>query len=127
MIAPFPSGEVVTIPRHVPARTVESQLTSGTFEEEQVFTSEHADAAERARTDFMVAVQAVSAGGGGRNGHVRGHDIWWVGVLASVEAAVRLARGDGPAKTGVLSAAEAFPAAPFLRTLEQLDALTMAV
>ncbi|GAA3443393.1 saccharopine dehydrogenase NADP-binding domain-containing protein [Planomonospora venezuelensis] len=127
MIAPFPSGEVVTIPRHVPARAVESQLTASTFEEEQVFTSQDADAAARARTEFTVAVQATAPGGGGRTGHVRGRDIWWVGALASVEAAVRLAAGEGPAKPGVLGAAEAFPATPFLRLLEGLGAFTLTV
>ncbi|WP_113703157.1 saccharopine dehydrogenase NADP-binding domain-containing protein [Nonomuraea lactucae] len=125
MIAPFPSGEVVTIPRHVPARTVESQLTSSTFEEEQIFTSQDASPAERARSEFTVAVRATSPGGGGRNGHVRGEDIWRAGVLASVEGAVRLLRGDGPPEAGVLSSAEAFPAEPFLRRLEDLGAFSL--
>ncbi|GIH93961.1 saccharopine dehydrogenase NADP-binding domain-containing protein [Planobispora siamensis] len=127
MIAPFPSGEMVTIPRHVPVRTVESQLTSSTFEEEQVFTSVDADAAERARTEFMVALQAVAAGGGGRNAHIRGSDIWWVGAVASVEAALLLAEGRETAKAGVLSAAEAFHALPFLRRMEELGAFTLTV
>ncbi|MEU4225599.1 saccharopine dehydrogenase NADP-binding domain-containing protein [Nonomuraea sp. NPDC026600] len=127
MIAPFPSGEVVTIPRHVPARVVESQLTASTFEEEQIFTSQDATPADRARTDFMIAVQITSPGGGGRNGHVRGSDIWWVGALASVAAAIRLTRGEGPQKTGVLSAAEAFPAEPFLRQMEELGAFTLSL
>ncbi|GAA1365924.1 saccharopine dehydrogenase NADP-binding domain-containing protein [Streptomyces beijiangensis] len=125
VIAPFPSGEIVTIPRHIPARTVEAQLTSSTFEEEQIFSSEDATPEERARTDFMVAVQVVGASGGGRNGHVRGHDIWRVGALASVVAATLLTSGEGPSKTGVLSAAEAFPAADFLRRLEALEAFTL--
>ncbi|GGS61490.1 saccharopine dehydrogenase [Planobispora rosea] len=127
MIAPFPSGEVVTIPRHVPARTVESQLTASTFEEEQVFTSVDASAEARSQTEFTVAVQAVASAGGGRNGNVRGRDIWWAGALASVEAAVRLAGGEGPAKPGVLSAAEAFPATPFLRMLEDRGAFTLTL
>jgi saccharopine dehydrogenase-like NADP-dependent oxidoreductase len=126
MIAPFPSGEVVTIPRHVPARTVESQLTSRTFEEEQVFTSERASAAERAQTDFTVAVQ-VTSDTGHRAGHVSGRDIWRVGAVASVEAALCLADGKGPAKAGVLSAAEAFPAGPFLYALERLGAFRVTV
>jgi hypothetical protein len=81
---------------------------------------------ERAQTDFTVAIQATLANGH-RAGHVSGHDIWWVGAVASVEAALGLADGKGPAKTGVLSAAEAFPAAPFLRALEQLGAFTITV
>ena len=126
MIAPFPSSDVVTIPRHVPARQVEAQLTAHTFTEEQVFTSEQADPADRARTDFTVAVQAI-AGHGSRAGQVSGHDLWRAGALASVEAAVRLAAGQGPDRSGVLSPAEAFPAEPFLRTLERLGAFQVSL
>jgi saccharopine dehydrogenase-like NADP-dependent oxidoreductase len=125
MIAPFPSGEMVTIPRHVPARTVESQLTASTFEEPQIFTSQDAPPEDRARTEFMVAVQVVAEGGGGRTAHLRGRDIWWVGALASADAAVRIARGDGPGKAGVLATAEAFEAGPFLRRLAALGAFEM--
>lgn len=126
MIAPFPSGEMVTIPRHVPAQAVESQLTAATFEEAQIFTSQDATAEERAQTDFMVAVQAISTGGGGRNAHARGRDIWRAGALVSVEAAVRIVNGEGPGKAGVLAAAEAFPAVPFLRGLAELGAFELA-
>ncbi|MDA0636489.1 saccharopine dehydrogenase NADP-binding domain-containing protein [Nonomuraea sp. MCN248] len=127
MIAPFPSGEMVTIPRHVPARTVESQLTASTFEEEQVFTSQEASPEERARTTFMVAAQVVAEGGGGRTAHLRGRDIWWVGALASADAAVRLVGGDGPGKSGVLSTAEAFEAEPFLRRLAAQGAFELSL
>ncbi|NGO09348.1 NAD(P)H-binding protein [Streptomyces sp. HC44] len=120
-IVPFPSGEVVTVPRHVPARAVEVQLTSSTFEEEQIFSSVDVSPEERAQTEFTVAVQVTGSSGGGRNAHVRGRDIWRVGALVSVEAAVQLASGEGPEKTGVLSPAEAFPAAAFLRRLAELD------
>ncbi|MFG1945225.1 saccharopine dehydrogenase NADP-binding domain-containing protein [Nonomuraea sp. NPDC048826] len=127
MIAPFPSGEMVTIPRHVPARTVESQLTASTFEEEQIFTSQDAAPEERARTAFMVAVQVVAEGGGGRTAHLRGGDIWWVGALASADAAVRLLRGEGPGKAGVLATAEAFEAEPFLRRMAALGAFELTL
>jgi hypothetical protein len=126
MIAPFPSCEVVTVPRHVPARSVLSLLTASTFEEEQVFTSEHADDAERARSEFTVAVRVTSAAGD-RVGQVSGRDIWGVSSICSVEAALRLAGGGGPAKPGVLSPAEAFPATPFLRTLERLGAFELTL
>jgi short subunit dehydrogenase-like uncharacterized protein len=126
-IVPFPSGEVVSIPRHVPARTVEVQLTASTFEEEQIFTSVDVSPEERARTEFTVAVQVTAASGGGRNAHVRGRDIWKAGAVASVEAAVQLARGEGTSKTGVLAPAEAFPAAGFLRRLAELGAFTLAL
>ncbi|MDG4859931.1 saccharopine dehydrogenase NADP-binding domain-containing protein [Streptomyces sp. T-3] len=126
-LAPFPSGEVVTIPRHVPARTVESQLTSSTFEEPQIFTSLDATPAERARTDFMIAVQTVATGGGGRNAHVTGHDIWRAGALASVEGALQLVRGEVTPKSGVLAAAEVFPARAFLTRMQELDAVSTLV
>lgn len=107
MIAPIPSSDVVTIPRHVATREVEAQLTARTFEEEQAFTSEHVDAATRAGSDFTVAVQAITADGG-RAGQVSGHDLWRASAVASVEAAVRLADGRGPGGGGVFSPAEAF-------------------
>ncbi|NEB76339.1 NAD(P)H-binding protein [Streptomyces sp. SID14478] len=121
-LVPFPSGEVVTVPRHVPARTVEVQLTSSTFEEEQIFTSVDASPEERARTEFTVAVQVLRTGGGGVNAHVRGRDIWRAGALASVEAVLRLTGGEGPRKAGVFSPAESFPAGPFLRSLAEQGA-----
>jgi hypothetical protein len=119
MIAPVPFPEAVTVPRHVPAREVETMLTARTFEEEPVFTSEDADAGLRAQTDFTIAVQAL-ADHGGRAGQLNGHDLWRAGALASVEAAVRLIGGEVTAKGGVLSPGEAFPAEPLLRALERL-------
>ncbi|HZE32021.1 MAG TPA: saccharopine dehydrogenase NADP-binding domain-containing protein [Actinoallomurus sp.] len=126
MITPMPFPEVITVPRHVPAREVEAMLTSGTFEEERVFDSEDADAETRAQSDFTVAVQAI-ADHGARAGQVSGHDLWRAGALASVEAALRLVGGEAPAKSGVLSVSEAFPAGPFLRALEHLGAFTVTL
>jgi short subunit dehydrogenase-like uncharacterized protein len=122
MIAPIPSSDVVTIPRHVAVREVEAQLTARTFEEEQAFTSEHVDAATRAGSEFTVAVQAITADGG-RAGQVSGRDLWRVSAVASVQAAVRLA--DGRHGSGVFSPAEAFPAEPYLRELERLGLFTV--
>jgi len=132
MIGPFPTGDAVTIPRHVPTREVEVLLTASTFAEPQVFTSEHVDATERAQTAFTVAVQ-VEAGGRSRTAHLTGHDIWWAGAVASVEAALDLALDGPPAadrpapKPGVRSPAEAFPAEPFLRRLEELGAFVLSL
>ncbi|TQS39538.1 saccharopine dehydrogenase NADP-binding domain-containing protein [Cryptosporangium phraense] len=126
MIGPFPTGDAVTIPRHVPTRDVEVLLTASTFAEPQVFTSEHVDAAERAQTAFTVAVDVRTASGH-RLTHLTGHDIWWAGAVASVEAALDLALdGKAPgASSGVHSPAEAFPAGPFLRRLEDLGAFAL--
>ncbi|SEF85263.1 Saccharopine dehydrogenase NADP binding domain-containing protein [Nonomuraea solani] len=125
MIAPVPFSEVLTVPRHTPAQRVEAQLTAHTFEEEQAFTSEHVDAATRAGSAFTVAVQVIT-GTGGRAGQARGHDLWRMSALTSVEAAVRLADGHGPGP-GVFGPAEAFPAGPFLRDLERLGLLTLTL
>jgi hypothetical protein len=67
---------------------------------------------------------AARLAGGGRTGHLSGHDIWRAGVLLSVEAALRLARGQGPAQGGVFSTAEAFPAASMLQDLDTLGAFS---
>ncbi|WP_327092596.1 saccharopine dehydrogenase NADP-binding domain-containing protein [Nonomuraea sp. NBC_01738] len=121
MIAPIPSSDVVTIPRHVRARRVEAQLTADTFTEEHAFTSEHADPATRAGSSFMVAVQAVTPGGP-LAGQVSGRDLWRASALTSVEAAVRLAEGHEP---GVFGPSEAFAAQPYLRDLEKLGLFTL--
>ncbi|MFI7700439.1 saccharopine dehydrogenase NADP-binding domain-containing protein [Nonomuraea sp. NPDC049480] len=126
MIAPVPFSEVVTVPRHVPARRVEAQLTAHTFEEEQAFTSEHVDAETRAGSGFTVAVQVIVEGGGAA-GQVAGRDLWRLSALASVEAAVRLADGHGPGRPGVYGPAEAFPPGPFLRDLERLGLFTLTL
>ncbi|GAA2094125.1 saccharopine dehydrogenase NADP-binding domain-containing protein [Streptomyces albiaxialis] len=122
-LTPFPSFEPLTVPRHVPTRNVDMMLTSSTFEEPDVFESEDLDDDTRAATDFMVAGQAIYEGGN-RAGDLRGHDLWRAAAVASVEAAVRVADGDGPAKTGVLAPAEAFPAREFLEALEARGVLT---
>jgi short subunit dehydrogenase-like uncharacterized protein len=126
MIAPVPFYEVFSIPRHVPAQNVEAMLTSRTFEDEQVFTSESVTADVRAQTEFTVAVQVI-AGHESRAGQVAGHDLWRAAALASVEGAHRLAVGRGPAKGGVLSPAEAFQPTPFLRALEQHGAFELSL
>jgi hypothetical protein len=73
---------------------------------------------------FVIAVQATGRSGGGRTGHLTGRDIWRAGALLSVEAALRLARGQGPAEGGVFSTAEAFPATSMLQDLDTLGAFS---
>jgi short subunit dehydrogenase-like uncharacterized protein len=126
MIAPVPFPEAVTIPRHSTVRTVEAQLTADTFTEDGTFDSEHVDTTTRAASRFTVAVQAIGAEES-RAGQATGHDLWRAGALASVEAAVRLAEGEGPPRTGVLSPAQAFPAEGLLRRLERLGAFTVTL
>lgn len=124
VLTPFPSCDIVTIPRHVAVRDLDLMLTSATFEEDGVFDSEDLDAESRARTDFTVAVQTVATPPGAA-GHASGHDLWRMAALASVEGAIRLA--GGAARPGVLAPAEAFPAEPFLRDLEKLGAFTLTL
>ncbi|QIS13000.1 saccharopine dehydrogenase NADP-binding domain-containing protein [Nocardia arthritidis] len=126
VIAPVPYPEVLTVPRHTPVREVEVMLTARTFEEDDVFNSADIDPEARAATEFTIAVQAISAHGG-YAGHLGGRDLWRAAALASVTAADRLAFGEGPGKAGVLTPAEAFRARPFLHTLEQLGAITVAL
>ncbi|MEU5952453.1 saccharopine dehydrogenase NADP-binding domain-containing protein [Streptomyces sp. NPDC047525] len=126
MIAPFPSFETVTVPRHVPVRNIDLMLSTSAFEATDAFASEHIGAAERAGTDFTVAVQAMWEGGAAA-GQLTGHDLWRAGALASVEAAVRIAEGRGPTKTGVLAPGEAFGAEEFLRELERQGAFTLTL
>ncbi|GAA2605348.1 saccharopine dehydrogenase NADP-binding domain-containing protein [Actinomadura fulvescens] len=124
MIAPFPSCEIVTIPRHVPARTVEALFTADTFTERQVLVGEQAGTAGRGRSEFTVAAQVIAAHGS-RAGRVTGTDPRRAGALACVEAALRLM--EVPSKAGVLSPAEAFPADVLLRALERLGAFTLTI
>jgi short subunit dehydrogenase-like uncharacterized protein len=126
MISPLPSAEIVMIPRHVATPNVDLAITAKTFEEEQVFSSEHVDAATRAQSEFTVAVSVVASPGAAA-GQVSGHDLWRAGALAAVEGALRLADGRRPGRSGVLSPAEAFPALAFLRRLEELGALTLTL
>ncbi|MFG2652209.1 saccharopine dehydrogenase NADP-binding domain-containing protein [Streptomyces sp. NPDC048436] len=126
MIAPFPSSEVVTLPRHVPVRNVDLMLSTSAFEAKEAFESEHIGAADRAATDFTIAVQVIGEGGSAA-GQLTGQDLWRAGALASVEGAVRIAEGRGPAKTGVIAPGEAFSAEPFLRELERQGAFTLTL
>lgn len=126
VLSDYPAGEVVTIPRHVPAHSVRVLMTAATFAEEAVFTSEHLDPRARARSTFTVAVQATSPTGGTRIGHLHGHDIYRTGAITSAEAAVQLAAHDRP-PAGVVSAAEAFAPDQFLRTLHQRGLFTMTL
>lgn len=119
----FPAGEVLTIPRHVPARAVDVVMTRATFQEDAVFSSEHIDPADRAGSRFTLAVH-VESEHENRTGRLHGNDIYGFGATMSVEAAIRLTRGATAATGGVLAAAEVFPAADFLATLWDLDLVT---
>jgi short subunit dehydrogenase-like uncharacterized protein len=124
MVAPVPYFEPITVPRHVPARAVEAQMTAHTFSQE-TFEGQHVDTATRAGSEFTVAVQAITADGG-RTGQVTGRDLWRSAALVSVLAAEALLDPPGPASGGVFSPAEALQAAPLLSRLARLGAFTAA-
>lgn len=121
MLAPFPTGDVVTIPRHVRAQSVEVQLSVSTFQDAETFDGQGADAATRALSRFMVGVEATAKDGSIRKGHLVGGDMWRVAGLVSVEVAMRLSTLE---RSGVLSTGEAFRARELLRALERLGAFT---
>jgi short subunit dehydrogenase-like uncharacterized protein len=127
VITPMPFFEPITVPRHVPIRAVDVQLTAATFEEPGAFESEHMPDEERARSTFTVAVHADTGAAAVTSGHLAGQDLWRAAALASVEGAVRLADGQGPGKTGVLSPAEAWEPEQFLRTLEAAGAFRLVL
>jgi hypothetical protein len=126
VLVDYPAGEVVTIPRHVPAQSVRALMTADTFTEDAVFTSENLDPAARAQSGFTIVVHAASATST-RVGYLRGHDIYRAGAITSAEAANHLAHGHGRPGVGVLSATEAFPPDRFLRTLQQRGLFTMTL
>jgi short subunit dehydrogenase-like uncharacterized protein len=123
VLTDYPAGEVITIPRHVPTRSVQVFMTADTFSEEAVFTSEKLDPATRARSAFTLVVQATSTTGT-RTGHLRGHDIYRAGAITSAEAATQLADNHTPPH-GVLSATEALQPDRFLRALQHRGLFTM--
>jgi short subunit dehydrogenase-like uncharacterized protein len=126
VLVDYPAGEVVTIPRHVPAQSVRALMTADTFTENAVFTSENLDTAARAQSVFTIVVHAASATSS-RVGYLRGHDIYRVGAITSAEAANYLAYDHGRPSVGVLSATEAFPPDRFLCTLQQRGLFTMTL
>ncbi len=116
VMADYPAGDVATIPRHVPTRSVEAYMTAETFQEDGVFTSDELDAAARAGSTFTVVVEA-RAGDELVTGYVRGRDIYRAGALVSVAAATRLTSVRPPVKSGVLAPAQAFDAEELLGAL----------
>ncbi|WP_214407373.1 saccharopine dehydrogenase NADP-binding domain-containing protein [Pseudonocardia lacus] len=122
MVAPVPYHETITVPRHVPAREVEAQMTAHTFAPE-TFEGQDVDDATRAGSEYTVAVQAITADGG-RTGLVTGRDLWWGAALVSVEVALALAEPPGPARGGVFAPAEAVDAGALLARLERRGAFT---
>ncbi len=118
VFAQYAGGEVLTIPRHTPASTVEVLMTASTFASPAVFGGDEVPDVERARSRFTVAVRADRAEEPA-GAWVRGHDVYGSGAWLAAEAAARLVARP-PELTGVLAPAEAVDAhdllAAFART-----------
>lgn len=143
----FPSGEVVTVPRHTRTDAVTSLISASAFVPHPAAADmarlalpgaalamrtplksmidlaidrlpEGPSAQERARARFTVA--ALARGQDGTTGHglVRGADMYGLTAVTAVEGATRLL-GDGATRAGVLSPASAFDPAAFLDALAE--------
>ncbi|WP_020673927.1 saccharopine dehydrogenase family protein [Amycolatopsis nigrescens] len=118
-----PLSEVVTIPRHVPVRHVESLVDAavgaqlGTPLTPQIIDSlPEGPAQEDRRTQrFTYLVDAIGHDGRTARGTVRGHDTYGSTAVIAVEAARRLV-ADG-AEPGVLAPAQAYDPTSFLAFL----------
>jgi hypothetical protein len=98
--------EVVTVPRHVSTREVEMVMTASTFDE-RTFASDDLAADERARSRFMVVVDA-DTGAETQRTNVSGSDIYRVGAMTAADVALRLV--DSPSLRGVLAPSQALEA-----------------
>ena len=141
----FPSGEIVTVPRHTRTEAVTSLITASAFVPHPAAADmarlalpgaalalrtplksmidlaidrlpEGPSAQDRAGARFTVAALARGRDGTTGRGLVRGADVYGLTAATVVEGATRLIR-DGAARTGVLSPASAFDAADFLDAL----------
>jgi short subunit dehydrogenase-like uncharacterized protein len=114
----FPMVEVVTVPRHVPARRVEGLVDAALGDRFAAPPAPGATAlpagpaeADRREQRFTYLVDATGEDGRAARGVVRGSDTYGSTAVIAVEAARRLATG---AAAGVLAAAQAFDPADFL-------------
>lgn len=118
-----PLSEVVTIPRHVEVRHVESLVDAavgvqlGAPLAPQLIDSlpEGPTEEDRRTQRFTYLVDAVSRDGQSARGIVQGHDTYGITAVIAVEAARRLV-ADG-AQSGVLAPAQAYDPTSFLTFL----------
>ncbi|GIF45812.1 short subunit dehydrogenase-like uncharacterized protein [Asanoa ferruginea] len=118
-----PLSEVVTIPRHIEVRHVESHVDAAVAAQLNTpLTPEIIDSLPEGPTEedrrthrFTYLIDAFSRDGQLVRGVVRGHDTYGSTAVIAVEAARRLA-AEG-AKPGVLAPAQAYDATSFLTFL----------
>jgi short subunit dehydrogenase-like uncharacterized protein len=144
-VMPYPSGELLTVPRHVRTRAVSSLITVETFagtpkaaplapllmpatalalrsplkralEPLLARFPEGPSEASRARVRFTVVVEARGEDGRARRGVVTGGDVYALTAATAVHGAALMA-APGYDRAGFLAPAEAYGAKPFLDAL----------
>jgi short subunit dehydrogenase-like uncharacterized protein len=147
VVAKYPCGEIVSVPRHTRVRTIRARVAVETMVPAgrmaplvpalmanggallrtplrrvlQVaigLLPEGPSEDERRGARFVIAVRARGANGSSRSGWVRGSDVYGLTAVTTVHAASLLA-APGYDRTGVLSAASAFDPEAFLDHLRE--------
>lgn len=121
----FPMPEVVTIPRHIPARRVTglaeaavgAQLSTPITAELISNLPEGPAAESRHGQRFTYIIDALTVGGHHVRGTVQGADTYGTTAVIAAESALRLTVDD--AKPGVLAPAQAYDSAQFLNSLAE--------
>ena len=145
-MARYPSGEPITVPRHVDVRTVRTMLTAATMAPRRMVPAlpallpvagaamrtplrglaarlvdrlpEGPDPEARKAAAFTIVCEARPAGGGApRRGVISGTDVYGLTAVTIAEGALRLA-AEGYGERGALAPSEAFDPAGFLDSLE---------
>ncbi len=143
-MARYPSGEPITVPRHVDVRTVRTMLTTATMAPPQIAPAlpallpvigaamrtplkrlaaraverlpEGPDPDARRAAVWMIVCEAQPASGAVRRGVISGSDVYGLTAVTIAEGALRLA-APGYEKSGALAPSEAFDPAGFLDSL----------
>jgi short subunit dehydrogenase-like uncharacterized protein len=143
-MAPYPSGEIVTVPRHVQTRKVTSLISASSFAPPPLTGAapvlmpllrlllhtplrgaldtaitrlpEGPPADQRRSARFTVAALAYGEDGAVGRGLVQGSDIYGVTAVMTVHGAALLAE-EGYGAAGVLAPAQAYDPAGFLSAL----------
>jgi short subunit dehydrogenase-like uncharacterized protein len=147
VVAKYPCGEVVSVPRHTRVRTIRARISVDTMVPARWLAPlvpalmatggawlrmplrrvlqvavgllpEGPSEDERRGARFVIAVRARGADGSSRSGWARGSDVYGLTAATTVHAASLLA-APGYERTGVLSAASAFEPEAFLRRLAE--------
>jgi short subunit dehydrogenase-like uncharacterized protein len=142
-VVPFPSGEILTVPRHTRTRQVSCLMSTSTFAPQQLGPAlplltratglaartplkalidrgiarlpEGPTEQQRSQASFTVVAEARSSAEQ-RRGVIRGSDPYGLTAVTAVEGAMRMA-APGYDRKGVLAPAQAFDAGPFLDAL----------